>query len=216
MVKFVKKRVDVEEAGYTEVHIPGQAHVPEFRLEETNLFFIGLRGSGKTTLASLIAGKLGASFLDTDDLVMERTGRSIADSVQVHGWDEFRALEADCLREIGARQGRVVATGGGIVLLPENRELLKTSGRVFYLQAEVGLLAARLREDPEQTRRPALSDLPLEEELARTLREREPLYLQCTDYLLQAGKTPDELARDVLTMLMPDRDVFQKNEPSGS
>ncbi|MCF8104129.1 MAG: shikimate kinase AroL [Desulfohalobiaceae bacterium] len=212
MVKFVKKRVDVEEADYTEVYKPGEEHVPEFRPQETNLFFIGLRGSGKTALAAQVARELGTSFLDTDDLVMERTGLSIAEYVRAHGWEEFRLQEQDCLKEIGAGQGRIVATGGGIVLLPENRRLLKAGGRVFYLQADVGLLAARLRRDPEQSRRPPLSDLSLEEELARTLRQREPLYYECMDYILQAGKSLGELTSDVLTMLRPDKAVFQEDE----
>ncbi len=209
MTKFIKHKIEVEDSGYIEVYTAGAGHAPVFRFQESNLFFIGLRGSGKSTLAAQVAKKLGGSVLDTDDLVMDRIGRSIADYVRIHGWEEFRDLERDCLQEICARRGQIVATGGGLVLLPENRERLKTSGRVFYLQADVGLLASRLQKDPEQSRRPSLSDLPLEEELARTLREREPLYFDCMDYILQAGKTLEELVKDVLTMLMPDKAADQ-------
>ncbi len=212
MSRFIKRKVEVEDPGYTEVYTPGDRHVPEFRIEQSNLFFIGLRGSGKSTLAEKAAQALGGTFVDLDGLIIERAGCSIADLVRSRGWDGFRSLEHDCLQEVCRHQGQIVATGGGCVLWPANRELLKAAGRVAYLQADVRLLAQRLRQDPQESQRPPLSGLDLEEELARTLREREPLYFECLDYILQADKPVDELVNKVLTTLKPETAFFQEEE----
>ena len=212
MSRFIKRKIEVEDSGYTEVYTPGSRQVPAFRLERSNLFFIGLRGSGKSTLASKIAQALDGPYVDLDDRIMERAGCSIAATVRSLGWDQFRGLEHDCLQEVCGRQGQVVATGGGSVLLPANRELLKANGRVVYLQADVSLLARRLQQDPLASKRPPLSDLSLEEELARSLREREPLYFECLDYILQADKPVEALVNSVLTMLKPGSACFQEDE----
>ena len=212
MGRFIKRKVEVEDPGYTEVYTPGSGHVPEFRLEESNLFFVGLRGSGKSTLARKTAAVLGGDVVDLDELVVERAGCSIAEFVTSRGWEAFRSLEHECLQQVCRLRGQVVATGGGIVLLPENRRLLKTAGRVFYLQAGVKLLAERLKIDPNISSRPPLSALPAEEELAQSLNEREPLYFACLDYILQADKPVDSLVNDVLTMLRPGAAVFEEDE----
>ena len=212
MGRFIKRKVEVEDPGYTEVYTPGSGHVPEFRIEEDNLLFIGLRGSGKSTLARKVADALEGRFVDLDDLIIERAGTTIDAYVRSRGWDGFRSLEHDCLVEVFSRQGQVVATGGGVVLLSENRKLLKAGARVVYLQADVRLLAERLRRDPHASRRPPLSDLSLEEELARTLREREPLYFECLDYILPADKPVDELLLDVLNAIKPDAARFVEDE----
>ncbi len=212
MSRFIKRKIEVKDSGYTEVYIPGSQHVPEFRLDRTNLFFIGLRGSGKSTLARDVAEALDGVFVDLDERIIQQAGSSIETIVRSRGWDGFRALEQDCLQEVCGQQGQVVAIGGGCVLLPANRERLKANGRVVYLQADVSLLARRLQQDPLRSKRPPLSDLPLEEELARSLREREPLYFECLDYILQADKPVDALVKDVLTMLKPGSAGFQDDE----
>lgn len=210
MPRFIKRKIEVEDPGYTESYTPGEGRVPDFRLQEANLFFIGLRGSGKSTLARKVARRMKGVFVDTDEVISARINCSISEYVLTHGWGDFRLVERDCLLEVCKRTGQVVATGGGIVLVPENIALLKKSGKVFYLQAEVGLLASRLKHDPDQSSRPPLSSLPLEEELGVSLREREPLYHQCLDSILQAGKTADELVEDVLNTLRPAQADFSR------
>lgn len=200
MVEFIKKKVEVEEPDARQVWRRGEACRDRFDLERSNIFFIGLRGSGKTTLAREVAARLGAEYRDTDLLVQDRSGQTITDLVQGKGWDAFRDLEQEVLAELCGQSGQVVATGGGIVLRPENRALLKDRGRVFYLMASPPLLASRLRQQ-DADHRPGLTNLPLEQELSQTLQEREPLYYETLHFILQADTSVDELCGSVLTAL---------------
>jgi shikimate kinase len=143
--------------------------------EDTNIYLIGPRASGKTTLGRKLAQSLGRPFLDLDARFVEKRGESIAALVAREGWDAFRRAEADILAETAREKGLVAATGGGVVLLPENRALL-SKGLVLYLQAHPDRLAERLMADLNAEQRPNLTALGLKEEIVATLAEREPLY----------------------------------------
>ena len=140
-----------------------------------NIYLIGPRASGKTTLARLLAERLSRPFVDLDAVFVEKRGETIADLVTREGWDAFRRAEADILAETAAQKGLVAATGGGVVLLPENRAIL-AKGLVLYLQAHPDRLAERLMADLNPNQRPNLTQLGLKEEIVATLAEREPLY----------------------------------------
>lgn len=144
--------------------------------DDTNIYLIGPRASGKTTLGKRLAEHLGRPFIDLDARFVEVRGETIAALVEREGWDAFRRAEADILAETAGQKGLVVATGGGVVLLPENRALL-AKGLVFYLQAHPERLAERLMADLNAEQRPKLTELGLKEEITATLAEREPLYL---------------------------------------
>ena len=202
MSDFIKKRVDVENPDSHTVHKHGERSKPKyFDQESMNIFFIGPRGSGKSTLASKISAELNNTCKDTDELVTQRAGKSVAEIVAEQGWDAFRSMEHQVLQEVCAQNNCSVATGGGIVLLPENRELLKQNGIVFYLIADANILYDRLKDKEDDDSRPGLSDLPLKEELGQTLMQREGLYLEVTHFILQASKDIDELVQDVLSNL---------------
>ena len=143
-----------------------------------NIYLIGPRASGKTTLGKRLAERLDRPFLDLDAAFCEKYGETIADMVGRDGWDAFRLAEAAILAETAQQDGLVVATGGGVVLMPENRKLL-AKGRVFYLQADPERLVERLMADLNAQQRPKLTELGLREEITATLAEREPLYLGC-------------------------------------
>jgi shikimate kinase len=143
--------------------------------EDTNIYLIGPRASGKTTLGRKLAQSLGRPFLDLDARFVEKRGESIAALVAREGWDAFRRAEADILAETAREKGLVAATGGGVVLLPENRAIL-SKGLVLYLQAHPDRLAERLMADLNAEQRPNLTALGLKEEIVATLAEREPLY----------------------------------------
>lgn len=197
----IKKKVEVDEADKTAVYGPGNFVRPSPDAKPANLFLVGLRGSGKTSLARLVAERAGLKLLDTDIMVEAKAGKSIAEIVREGGWEAFRDLESQALAEVCACTGQVVATGGGMVLRTQNRKLMRECGKTLYLMADVPTLAARLSADPDEARRPALTDSPLADELCRSLAEREPLYLEVMDGILQAGKPLDELVEDVLERL---------------
>jgi len=165
----------------------------EIILNMANIYFIGPRACGKTTLGRALAKRLELPFVDTDIFLQEKVGLSIAEIVAQKGWDYFRELEEQIFKEISRQGPQVVSTGGGIVLRPANREILKSSRYVFYLHGRVELLAGRLRKDNDNALRPALTNLSLEQEIEEVLREREPLYRQCARLVLDASMSVSEL-----------------------
>ncbi len=145
---------------------------------QTNVYLIGPMGSGKTTIGRRLAKKLGLEFLDCDHELEARTGASVSLIFDVEGEPGFRARETRMLRELTARQGVLLATGGGTVISEENRKLLSDRGLVVYLRTSVRQQLRRLARD---TSRPLLQTDDREEKLARLAEERNPLYEALAD-----------------------------------
>ncbi|MCS7161318.1 MAG: shikimate kinase, partial [Gemmatales bacterium] len=137
------------------------------------IFLLGLRGTGKSTIAPLLAERLAWNWCDMDAELERRAGQSVREMFARLGESGFRQRESDLLREICSLEQVVVATGGGIVLKEENRRMLRQTGTCIWLRASLPVLVARLHNDPRSaTLRPALTDLPLAEEMALLLTER--------------------------------------------
>lgn len=149
-----------------------------------NIFLIGMRGSGKSTVGRRLAADGRRPFCDMDRELVRRFGSSIREFVHARGWDAFRRSEKILLQELTARQGWVVATGGGAVLDEENIDGMRRSGRVVWLRAGPDTLLKRLQADETlRPQRPALvPGLGLAEEIRRTLAEREPLYRRAMEW----------------------------------
>ncbi|MBM4010391.1 MAG: shikimate kinase [Planctomycetota bacterium] len=165
---------------------------------------IGYRGSGKSTVAALLAARLAVSWQDADAVLEDRAGCRIAELIRGRGEASFRDLEADVLAELLEHEPGVVATGGGVVLRPDNRALLRRAGRpVVWLDAPPEVVRARLAADPlTATRRPALSGADPLDEVAAALADREPLYRESADLRVDAGSEPPaELADRILRWL---------------
>lgn len=202
MARFIRQKFEVQDPEESKIYKQdSQEYRQEFDLSGLNIFFTGLRGSGKSTLGKRVAKGLQAQFVDTDEKVVEQAGQSIARIVADKGWEAFRELEHKVLKKVSSENGQVIATGGGIVLRDDNRELMQDRGQIFYLMAHVPELLARLENSPETEQRPALSQKSLQEELAETLGQREHLYVSIADHVLQAEKSPEELAEDVYQAL---------------
>jgi shikimate kinase len=160
-----------------------------------NLWLIGPRGSGKTTIGRLAAGRLGLRFVDADAEIERRAGRTIAELFAAAGERTFRELERTVLLELLAGDGRVVATGGGCVLDPEVREGLRRSGTAVWLDARPATRAARIAgsERPVLT---ALGGGPEEERVVA--QAREPAYRECAALRVATDeRAPREVLDDV-------------------
>jgi shikimate kinase len=160
-----------------------------------NIFLIGYRGTGKTTVARLLAGRLDWDCVDADALLEATAGRTIRQIFAAEGEDGFRDRESAVLEEICRKTKQVVATGGGVVLRPENRDRLKLAGYVVWLSADSQTLWQRLQLDAATAeRRPNLTSGGLEE-IQELLAKREPLYRHCADLAVDTGsRTPEEVA----------------------
>jgi shikimate kinase len=166
------------------------------------VILIGPRGSGKTTVAALLAEGLGWTWVDADCVLEQRAGRSIRDIFAAEGEAGFRLRERAILSELCDRERIVIATGGGAVLHPENRERLRGAGTVVWLTADPQTLHQRTSADAQSAqRRPALGQGGIEEVVA-VLAAREPLYRECAHFIVDtAGRSPAEVAAEVLDLL---------------
>ena len=159
------------------------------------VFLVGYRGTGKTTVARLLASHLGWAWIDADDLLELRAGLSIRRVFEAEGEPGFRRRESAVLEELCGLRRHVVATGGGVVLSEDNRRRLKEAGRVVWLTAEATVIRDRLERDRTTgERRPILTVGGLAE-IEELLRMREPLYRAVADLTVDTtGRTPEEVA----------------------
>ena len=158
-------------------------------LNPDNLYLIGYRCTGKSTVGKILAEKLSRPFLDTDSLVAAQQRMSIKEIVGSHGWESFRGMEQATLKEISTSDGQVVATGGGIVLNGENVMLMKKSGKIIWLRAKLETIKTRMLQDTD-TRdfRPALTCQDSISEIEKTLQLREPLYKKAMDFYVDTDE----------------------------
>lgn len=148
----------------------------------SNLFLIGPMGAGKSSLGRRLAEHFGMPCIDLDAAIEARTGASVATIFDIEGEAGFRRRESELLAELTTRDGIVLATGGGAVLAPDNRELLRTRGFVVWLRTSVDQQLQRLERDRQ---RPLLEAPDRRERLEQLARVRDPIYRDLAD--LEAG-----------------------------
>jgi len=154
-------------------------------VKKTNIFLIGLMGTGKTTIGRQLSRKLKMDFYDSDRVIEERTGADIPLIFEKEGESGFRKRESAIIDELTQKKNIILATGGGAVLNPENRNHLINRGTVFYLKSSLKTLIQRTSKDKN---RPLLhADEPAEVILQRLLEQRGPLYEETADYIIETA-----------------------------
>ena len=171
-----------------------------------NINLVGYRGCGKTAVGRKLAEVLQRPFVDSDSVIVERAAVSIAELVAKSGWERFRRLEAEVIRDCCQKNEIVLATGGGVVLAPENRTLLQENGITLWLQASPETILGRLESDPQSSAlRPPLSSLDLVDEIIAGLKEREPLYRELADFIISVDRqSVDEIVQQIVKNLAGD------------
>ena len=149
-----------------------------------NIFLVGMMGAGKTTLGKALARRLEREFVDTDRVLVERTGVAVATIFEIEGEEGFRRRESAILEELAQRGDCVVATGGGAILSADNRRLMRAAGTVVYLRSRLESLWERTRQD---TSRPLLRTPNPKKTLADLLEQRDPLYREAAHIVVDTG-----------------------------
>jgi shikimate kinase len=167
-----------------------------------HLALIGFRCSGKTTVGRLLAEKLGRKFIDTDELIEKISGVEIHRFVALKGWAQFRELENRALETALRQEFQVIATGGGLVLQPENVRNLKRKATVFWLRASAEVIRRRISRDSERMSRPGLTRNNPVEEVDSLIQQRTPLYLSASDYVVDSDHDdPDNVMENICSLL---------------
>lgn len=144
-----------------------------------NIFLIGPMGAGKSTIGRTLAKELKLDFYDSDEVIEERTGADISWIYDVEGEEGYRRREQKVIEELTQKTNIVLATGGGVIMTPENRNALAGRGTVIYLKTSLQQQFERTKRD--STKRPMLQTKDLEQRLERLREECEPLYEELSD-----------------------------------
>lgn len=165
-----------------------------------NIVLIGMRGSGKTTVAKLLSQKLNKQYVELDELIAKRVGLTIPKIVEKYGWDFFRNKESEIVKEVSSNNSKIISTGGGIVIRPQNIDALKKNGIFVLLDASLETLIKRVGKNPN---RPVLTNKKtLRKEAEEILKQRDQLYRKAADEIIDTDfLNPDEAVDKIIIRL---------------
>ncbi len=158
-----------------------------------NIVLIGYRGTGKSHVGTLLGKRFGRQVISMDEEIVKTAGMPIPEIVAKFGWPKFRDLETAEARKLAGLDKLVIDCGGGVIERAENAEILQQNGQVFWLQASVESIVARIQHDSQ---RPALVEgKTFTEEVAEVLERRTPLYQSAAHHTIDTdNRTPQQVA----------------------
>jgi shikimate kinase len=161
-----------------------------------NIVLIGYRGTGKSSVAKLLAARTKWPLVSTDLEIIRKAGMPVPDIIRKRGWDYFRDVESEICKQVGKKDRTIIDTGGGAVLRRENVESLRQRGRMFWLTAEVTTVMERIKN---HSNRPSLTGKKsYVEEVEEVLNERLPLYKAAADHMIPTDdRTIEEIANEI-------------------
>jgi len=168
-----------------------------------NIYLIGFRCTGKTSVGKALSAKIGWPFIDTDSLLVSESGISIKEIVETLGWDTFRKMEHAIVSQVCILERRVVATGGGVVLNEANVNLMKKSGQIVWLKAVTETIKSRMILDQgTEAFRPSLTSKDSFSEIEETLIERNSYYNQAMDFSVETDdRHLEEICEEIVRKL---------------
>ena len=168
-----------------------------------NIILIGYRATGKTSVGRSLASRLGIPFHDTDEIIMQTTGKTILGLVDEGGWRLFRNKEKRAVACLSETDGCVVALGGGALLDEDNVKPLSEKGLFIWLRADAGAIVDRMRKDRNNDdQRPPLSGNDTGKEVRAMLRSREKAYRKAAHFAVDTrGRNIEEVSEEILRVL---------------
>ncbi len=162
---------------------------------DMKIFLIGYRCTGKTTIGKILAHRLNFYFFDTDLLIEQVSGLNISQIVEKYGWKKFRVLEKENFFNTKNNENAVIATGGGIIIDPENQDFMKKNGFCVWLDANLKTILHRLNNDNKTcSSRPSLTNKDFLKETEELINLRKPLYEQTANIRVDTSfQTPKEI-----------------------
>jgi shikimate kinase len=158
---------------------------------EKNIVITGFMGTGKTTVGKRVAALTERPFIDTDDEIVKREGKTIPQIFADDGEFVFRAKERQLCVELAARQGLVIATGGGMLVDEGNRSLMLASAFVVCLDASPETIATRLED---------VSSRPLARNWQTVLEKRRAIYARIPIHITTTDRSPDDIAQEIVRL----------------
>lgn len=174
-------------------------------MNKPNIILTGFMATGKTTVGKLLAKRLGYDFVDTDELIVERSGMSVAEIFREKGEDAFRQMEAELAQELANKEGLVVSTGGRLMLDPANAAALGKRGRVFCLFATPEEILERVSKDTH-VKRPLLETPNPLQRIVDLMQQREEGYGRFPQ-MVTSEKTPDEVTMNLIGIFQANPDL---------
>ena len=168
-------------------------------MENKNIFLIGFMGSGKSTIARLLAKETGKELIEMDETIEAEAGCSINQIFEDHGEGYFRDLESELVARIADKGATVVSCGGGAVLRAENVETMKKNGTIVYLSATPETIYKRVRNS---THRPLLNGNMNVEYITQLMEKRLPIYEHAADVVVDVNdKEKREIVKKIIEII---------------
>ncbi len=168
-------------------------------MQKYNVYLVGPMGAGKSTIGRVLAAELHLGFRDSDRVIEDRTGADIPWIFDMEGEEGFRERESAVLAELAREQKVVIATGGGIILRSQNRQVMQASGYVCYLTASIEQLVERTARDKK---RPLLQVENPRQKIIELLALRDPLYREAADFIINTDRRSPKLVAQEISSLI--------------